>query len=414
MSVCKKEICTGCGVCIQVCPQKCIEKVATKDGNFYYSINEQLCIQCGRCKRVCPNLNEPVFNKNEKSFAAWRTNLALHMESASGGLATAFYEYAAKKQMYFAGVALDDKFEAHFTLGHNIEDIAKYKNSKYTFSFASDVYGEIIDKLKHGRDIVFIGLPCQVAGLKNLVRINKITGKLITIDLVCHGTPSPMYLQQHIKAIEQKYNQHYVKCHFRDAKFDTSNFAYTLYTHNSSNPEYIKFVDENDNYQIGYHNALIYRDVCYNCKYARRERVGDLTIGDYHGLGKLAPYFHEKINVSCLIVNSETGKRFIDEVKKEIQLTLYERPLNEPMEGERQFNHPSIAPPERKIFIENYKKSQDFETAANVAFKKYKRRNFIQKLLHIKQFKNSVMKVIPRGIKEQIKSILRKMKGPKI
>ena len=229
--------------------------------------------------------------------------------------------------------------------------------------------------------------------------------------MVCHGTPPPIYLQQHIKAIELKQKQKFTKCFFLDAKFDTSNYAYTLYTHNSEKPTYVKFVDENDNYQIGYHNALIYREVCYNCMYAKRERVGDLTIGDYHGLGKLKPYNHEKINVSCLVVNSDLGMNFLDEVQEKVQLTLYERPLTEPMEGEHQFNRPSVAPKERKQFIELYGKYQDFEIAADNTFYKFKQKNAVMKILHVKQIKLKIMKAIPRCVKEQGKAFIRRIRG---
>lgn len=173
---------------------------------------------------------------------------------------------AAVSSSFFA--ALYSAFGKYDVVHIHIKD---FKNSKYTFSFASDIFDEILNKLKCGYDVLFIGLPCQVAAIKNLVRITTVKGNLITVDLVCHGTPPPIYLQQHIKAIELKQKQKFTKCFFRDAKFDTSNFVYTLYTHNSEKPTYVKFVDENDNYQIGYHNALIYREVCYNCikKYTR-------------------------------------------------------------------------------------------------------------------------------------------------
>lgn len=142
-----------------------------------------------------------------------------------------------------------------------MEEISEFRNSKYTFSFVGTVYSEIIDKLKKGENVLFIGLPCQVAALKNIIQMYSLKGRLITVDLVCHGTPAPIYLQQHIQFIENKQNQSFEKCYFRDAKFDTSNFAYTLYTHNSKEPNYMRYVDQDDNYQIGYHNALIYREV---------------------------------------------------------------------------------------------------------------------------------------------------------
>jgi len=43
------ERCTGCGICIGVCPQHAIAI-----NSDLASVNEDLCIQCGTCADVCP------------------------------------------------------------------------------------------------------------------------------------------------------------------------------------------------------------------------------------------------------------------------------------------------------------------------------------------------------------------------
>lgn len=410
-TICPEDKCTACEACISVCPRKCIKKQFNEDGSWKFVIEEENCIGCKKCERVCPNLTRPDFYEARDSYAAWRTDYALHMQSASGGLASAFYEYASMRKMWFAGVFLNDKFEAHFKLTRDIKEIDQFRNSKYTFSFVGSIYNQILEKLKSGENVLFIGLPCQVAALKNIVHMYTVKGKLITVDLVCHGTPPPIYLQQHIHSIEKKQKQNFESCYFRDAKFDTSNFAYTLYMHNSEKPSYRKYVDQDDNYQIGYHNALIYREVCYNCSYAKRERVSDITIGDYHGLGSIEPYLYEKKNVSSMIIHTKSGEQFMEAVEREGLITIHKRPIEEPMIHEKQYNHASVAPKERSIFIETYKKEQAFDKAANSAFGKYKRKNLIRRALHIKQIKNGIMAIIPRSAKEQVKAILRKVRG---
>ena len=72
---------------------------------------------------------------------------------------------------------------------------------------------------------------------------------------------------------------------FRDERFMTSKFVFSV-DYNGKN--YHKYVESNDNFQIGYHNATIYRPNCYSCMYAGPNRCGDLTIGDFTGLGRAA------------------------------------------------------------------------------------------------------------------------------
>lgn len=410
-SICKEERCTACEACVAVCPKNCISRKEDDDGSWILEKDETVCINCGLCERVCPGVDAPLNGSAIESYAAFRSDHEEHMKSASGGVASYLYEYALSKGMYIAGVELTENFEARFCLTNKKEKIDVFRNSKYTFSFVGTVYKEIITQLKNRKDVLFVGLPCQVAGIKKLAKAVSNGGNLITVDLVCHGTPPAKYLQEHIHSIETKINKKITTCHFRDAKFDTSNFAYTAYTHNSKEPVYLKYVDQDDNFQIGYHNALIYRKVCYSCQYAQRNRVGDITIGDYHGLGRLAPYNKERKNLSCVVVNTDRGKLFLEEASKEGKLVLHRRPVEEPMIGERQFNKPSDAPKERAVFIREYCAGAGFEKAANRAFKKYKVKNLIQRTLQIRKVKYAIMGMIPRDFKESIKAIIRKVRG---
>ena len=44
--------------------------------------------------------------------------------------------------------------------------------------------------LKQGREVLFVGSPCQIAGLRTYLR-NKQYSNLLAVDFLCHGVPSP-------------------------------------------------------------------------------------------------------------------------------------------------------------------------------------------------------------------------------
>lgn len=401
--VCKEEKCTACGACQAVCPKKCIFEQMKDDDSWYMGIDEEQCIKCNLCKCVCPNEKFPELYTPQKSFAAWAFSDEIHRNAASGGVVSSIYEYAVFQNMYFAGVKLNNKFEAKYEISNDISAIAEYRNSKYTFSHMGNIYQEVEKVLAYGSDVIFVGLPCQVAAMRNYIDMKEHTGTMYTIDLVCHGTPPPIYLQQHIEYIAGKIGKMPQKCFFRDAKFNTSNYAYTLYMHNSEKPIYKKYVNEDDTYQIGYHKALIYQEVCYRCKYAQRNRAGDLTLGDYSGLGSMAPYKHKRKKVSCLIINTEKGKHLIDKLQDENILCLHERPLVEPMEGIAQFNHPLSKGAEYEKFKNSYKDKKNFDKAAEEAFRRLIKVNKIKMFFHCREVKKICTKILPQGIKDKIR-----------
>lgn len=424
ITVCKSEECFACGACENICPKNCIERVYNDDSSWHMSIDENKCIHCNLCEKVCPNISKVVAQKPNSAYAAWNKDIQAHKTAASGGIASALYSYAYKNGLFFCGVELNSDREAVYSVTRDIDKIKVFRNSKYTFSFMNSIFSEIANLLKVGEKVLFIGLPCHVAALKNYVSLKKVAGELITVDLICHGTPSPSFLKEHIVAIENKKNIESGKIYFRDPQYGTGNFLLTIYNkqkischdkeskfsvnNTKSTPVYKKRVVSDDLYQIGYHSALIYRDCCYRCKFATGERVGDITLGDYHGLGREAPYTHERKEVSVILVNTPKGKELINLLVENNFITAYERPVIEPLKYEKQLNRPSIAPVERKVFLQKYKEIHDFELAAKYAFAGYQKKNKLKRLSPVPKVKRIIKAIVPRGLKERIKAYRRK------
>lgn len=386
--ICTKGTCTGCGACENICPRECV--VCEKDTANFRMVKGADCVNCGLCAKVCPILCETELHSPIKAFAGWNSNEKSRKNSASGGIAAAIYQYAVNYGALFVGAYLDEHFECHLRMGSTDSDIEDFKNSKYTYSFPGSIYKQVASEIKSGKTAFFIGLPCQVAAIRKYFEVRNLdTDRLYTVDIICHGTPDPDYLKQHIAFIERVNGVEAKKCFFRDAKFGTPNFAYTLYKHNSKEPFYVKYVDQDDLYQIGYHNALIYRDSCYSCKFAQSSRPGDMTIGDFH-VFDVASCDIDINNVSTILANTGKGLGLIRTLEENGYLEKTERPLDEPIKGEKQLRHPSVAGPEREIFLKLYKEKKDYDAAAEIAFGKIVHRN----ILHIDKIKVKVKKCI--------------------
>lgn len=406
-SVCQPDRCTTCGMCKVVCPKNCITEHRNQDASVYFEYDENLCVDCGLCRRVCPNHTQAVLSKPIAAYASWAVDADTHAMGASGGIASVLYQYAVNNGWWYAGVYLDDSFEAHYLLSDSIEDIARVRNSKYTHSFLDDTPVRIKNKLVKGKTVLFIGLPCQVASLKNYVDTFKYSGKLITVDLACHGTPPSVYLQQHVAHIEKISGKKAKNLFFRDPKYKTGKFAFTIYAESVfaggkfapvSSPTYIKYVGDDDMYQIGYHNALIYQNCCYQCKYAVGERIGDLTLSDYNGLGMKSAYNHSREQVSCVLTNTQAGDELWRSIRTVGLVESYERPLEEPLKYTKQLNLPSVAPKERKLFLEEFEKTQDYEKAASIAFQSIIRKRKLENAIPIKKLTGKIVRVGTRTL----------------
>uniref|UniRef100_UPI004027BBA2 Coenzyme F420 hydrogenase/dehydrogenase, beta subunit C-terminal domain n=1 Tax=Candidatus Cryptobacteroides bacterium TaxID=3085639 RepID=UPI004027BBA2 len=367
--ICNHDKCTGCAACKDVCPKQCITMQPDDLDALHPVVDESICINCGLCEKTCPNNRELSYKLPHKVLAAWSYDNEVRRTSASGGIACELYHYWIKNGGVATGVVFDRDEGCHFILLENESDIKAVQNSKYTFSDTAGIYKVVKQKLQAGISVLFIGVPCQVAGLYGFLK--KEYDNLTTVDIICHGMPPATYLEQHIKSIEDKKKEYTHQLFFRDPKYYTYTFTFTL--KNIKGKEfYNKKVLTRDNYQLGYHRALIYRENCYSCNYARKERISDLTIGDFSGLGRFAPFEYDKHNVSCILENTDKGSALLKKLNG--ALSMFERPACEAFEVEKQLKSPSVKHSRRSIFEKVYRKTRNYELASNIALKEEKKK----------------------------------------
>ena len=193
-----KYDCCGCEACAQRCSHNAIKMVRDNEGFLYPEIDMHICTDCGLCEKVCPIINQSEQKVPIISYAAQNNDESIRLQSSSGGVFTLL----ATETINNGGVVFGAKFDEQWNVIHDyvetIEGLANFRGSKYVQSQIGKCYKKTELFLKNGREVLFSGTPCQIAGLKKyLIKEYK---KLICVDIICHGVPSPMVWTQYIKA----------------------------------------------------------------------------------------------------------------------------------------------------------------------------------------------------------------------
>lgn len=301
--------CTGCLACVNACAYNAITIKSDKIfGHLHPTINESKCTNCHKCSKICPIINPVKFNKINECFAAFSTDEITIKHSSSGGLA---YELA-KSVINNNGVVCGASYTKNCSIEHVIvkssKNLVNLCGSKYAQSNTEKCYKQISNCLKE-RSVLFIGTPCQVAGIKNYIPKN-LQSNLITIDLICLGVPSQTLLKNEV---QEFCNMDTVnRIYFRDQKnHDLYNLKIQTTKHKT------KSVSSNKSYYIKcFLESLTFRESCYECPFAHEKRLGDITLGDFWGLSASSKIKADKKNgISAVLINSNKGASLFSSIK---------------------------------------------------------------------------------------------------
>ena len=176
--------------------------VEDDEGFRYPSIDVSACAECGLCDRVCPVIHAEVADTPhfQQGLLVQHKDEKVRQESTSGGAFTAIASWVIRQ----GGVVFGAGYrEGAFVVEHQAveteEGLAIFRNSKYVQSYVGDSFRRVLEFLKADRWVCFSGTPCQIEGLRGYLRGREYE-KLVCVDLVCHGIPSPRILTFHIRA----------------------------------------------------------------------------------------------------------------------------------------------------------------------------------------------------------------------
>ena len=312
LNIIDKELCTGCGTCAIVCPFNAINMVEDEYGFIYPELDKKLCKNCGLCKKKCHILNAK-FNKKQKKCYAVMANDDIRMESSSGGIFTVVANYILDNNGYVCGAAFDENWNVIHKIVNNKEELKSLQKSKYVQSDLKNTFPEIEKLLKDNKQVLFVGTPCQVASL-NTYLDKKIYKNLITMDLVCHGTPNNKTWH---KFLRDNIDEEIINIKFRDKQEN----GWDPYLGTINTSVYTK----NDlkvfkTYMQAYCSSMSTRDACPNCKYTKVERVSDITVCDFWYISKYYEGLDDKKGTSFLMMNTTKGKEVLKNLRKRFKL----------------------------------------------------------------------------------------------
>lgn len=304
--------CTGCFACAQKCPRNCIHIVKDAEGFYAPQIEKAECIGCDVCEKTCPQMNPVLLHKNIGAYAARMKNDEVLKHSTSGGIFAAAAIYILNQGGVVFGVEMTAEGIIRHTSIDSIEQLPILQGSKYVQSIIGDSYVKAKEFLAAGRLVLFSGTPCQIAGLRNY--LHKAYNNLYTMDVICHGVPSQDFYLAYREWLEKKHGQKIKKWNFRDKSAEGWNIVGRVYYEHKT----VTQREMMDPFTRAFLDGYTHRESCYQCLYARGERVGDITGGDYWGIKKYHPEFYSDKGVSLLLVNTEQGKKLFNMIEQDL------------------------------------------------------------------------------------------------
>ncbi len=342
--------CCGCGACADTCAEGALTMREDEAGFLFPAVDEALCVRCGRCVDAC------VFNERQRGangeptvYAAAVTDEAVLRESSSGGVFSALAEAVLERGGAVFGAAWVDGLTVAHICVETKADLCRLRGSKYVQSATGDAFRRAKALLEAGRLVFYTGTPCQIAGLKAFV--GEPCANLLTADIICHGVPGMKMLRDDLASVSHGDPSRIEAVRFRDKRYGWS-VRGSIVADGST----IRYDAGTSPYYFFYLNGGIYRESCYHCRFPGEGRQGDVTLGDYWGVRRrlLAQMGGVDANrgVSCLLVNTEKGKQWLDLIRDRLAVAPSDRAAVE--RRNKQLVSPSVPLPGREALLGGY------------------------------------------------------------
>lgn len=359
-----KQKCCGCSACIQRCPKQCIAMQEDSEGFCYPVVDRDACIDCGLCEKVCPMLHLYDARKPLEVYAAINRDEQIRRKSSSGGIFTLLAEQTIRKGGVVFGARFDEKWEIEHDWCENVEELSYFRGSKYVQSRIGTCYRQAEKFLKSGRSVLFSGTSCQIAGLHRF--LGKSYDNLLSVDMVCHGVPSPLVWREYIAALKKSPRSVagenaeisssdevpvITGIDFRDKSSGWKRYSFTVSGKglSDSGTVVLKEIAYRNLYMDGFLKDIYLRPSCFACP-AKAGRAGsDITLGDYWGVEQQHPNMDDDRGTSVVLVHTDKGTEAFEALDCQTEASTYAQALA----GNPSLEISVAEPAQRRYFYRN-------------------------------------------------------------
>lgn len=356
-NILEPQKCCGCSACLHACPKHSISFQEDGDGFLYPKVDLESCIDCGLCERVCPMINQDSERVPLVTYAAKNDNESTRLKSSSGGIFTLLAEQTIDEGGVVFGARFNENWQVVHDYTDTIEGLEPFRGSKYVQSCVGESYRQVEGFLKIGRRVMFTGTPCQIAGLRKFLM--KDYNTLLTVEIVCHGTPAPLVWRTYLNNEIAKCGQ-YISCvegiNFRDKITGWKTYSLSV---NFSENMFSSSLSKDNYYMRAFLSNLSLRQSCYNCPAKSGKSGADITIGDFWGIENVRPELDDDKGLSLVLVNSPRGMVSL----KTLSCRFVPVGFDEAVKGNSAYYHSVSKPVNREFFFHCIRKGYNVQEA---------------------------------------------------
>ena len=311
MELLNMKFCTGCSACSSICPNHAIIMAENFEGFLYPQINFKQCVNCRQCVDVC-TLDKKIECKQE-AYSIVNKNKIIYDHCSTTGIVSVLSKIILHEGGFVVGSCFENGEVKHIIVD-NIDDVSKLAGSKYVQSKIGNIFNKIKCILKQNKKVLFVGTPCQVAGLKGFLK--REYNNLVTIDFICHGVPSPKVWNAYFKQVTKENNLgEIISVNFRDKEHGWAKYGLRI---TGTNNEYFS-LKEKEPYLLAFLRNITLRKSCFNCKFKGNNRYSDITVGDLWGGQRYSSVF-DNTGTGIVTIHTEKGRELLKKNEDNISL----------------------------------------------------------------------------------------------